>query len=435
MFQTKTKSLAMGFIASDTLRTMRHLGGSLKRRLSGAVPQVHYFHQVDDPYSHLAAQKLNLLRERYKVRFRFHLVPAPRPEYQGDASRFHSWAVRDARTVAACYDAELPQVVASIDPAEAANAVSLLAPQLESDGFADLATELGNRLWRGEGVTPATGDPLAVAEAATKAGERLRDSLGHYLSGTFYFEGEWYWGLDRLYHLENRLTAMGLSTDLSPSQGTDICVPRPEATPATGKNARQITLEYFPSLRSPYSAISYSRTIDLVRRSGVTLQLKPVMPMMMRGIAAPRAKQLYIISDTKREANAAGIPFGKIVDPFGEPVRRAFSLLPFAQAQGRDVEYCGAYLRAAWAEGMDITTDAGLRQVVERAGMDWQQAAEHLGKPGWEPLLESNVNEMLAAGLWGVPSYRVTGGGDKPFQCWGQDRLWRVETEISRRVS
>lgn len=426
MFRTRIESLAMRFITSDSWRSLRHLQGSFGRRISGARPQLHYFHQVDDPYSHLAAQKLKLLKKQYRLDFRFHLVPFPREEYQGDASRFCSWAVRDARSVAAFYGTELPDGVDRIDPDEAAIAASLLAPQRLDPDVGDLAVEVGDRLWQGGRVGPA--DPSA-AMAAIKEGERLRESLGHYLSGTFYFEGEWYWGADRLCHLENRLTAMGLNA------GGDICVPRPSPRPVSGNNAGQVTLEYFLSLRSPYTAISYARTLDLARRSGVIFKLKPVLPMMMRGVPAPRAKQLYIMTDAKREADMAGVPFGRVVDPFGEPVRRAFSLLPFIQDLGKEIEYCGIYLRAAWAEGIDITTDAGLKQVVERAGINWQEAKNHLGRPGWEPMLERNLEEMLAAGLWGVPSFRVTGGKDAaPFQCWGQDRLWRVETEISRRL-
>ncbi len=329
--------------------------------------------------------------------------------------------------IAPFYGTSLPTEVDRVDTIEATNAASLLVPELQSTGFAGLATELGNRLWRGEKIEPGPGDPLA----AIRQGESLRDQLGHYLSGTFYFEGEWYWSVDRIYHLEARLTALGLS--LRHDRG--LCVPRPTPETCEGLDTTDITLEFFPSLRSPYSAISYARTIDLVKRTGVALKLKPVMPMMMRGVPAPRHKQIYIITDTKREANAAGVRFGNIVDPFGEPVKRAFSLLPSIQALGKEVEYCGAYLRGAWEEGIDITTDDGLRQVVEAAGIAWPDVVDHLGKPGWESLLDGNVQEMLDFGLWGVPSFRVTGGNDDaPFQCWGQDRLWRVETEIARRA-
>ena len=373
------KQQLMGFMVSDTRRSIAHFRGRLKRR---SKPVVYYFHQVNDPYSHIADQKLDQLRDRYAVDFISRWVSMPEAVFQGDSSRFRNWALRDAKTVAPFYGADLP------------------------DDFAN---------------TP----PQRLEE--TDAGNRLRKRLGHYLSGTFYFEGEWYWGLDRLFHLENRLISSGLSWDPD-----SICVPRPEAESATGVVASYITLEYFPSLRSPYSAISYDRTIDLANRSGVTLKLRPVMPMMMRGVPAPRAKQFYIMTDAKREADYYGIPFGNIVDPFGEPVKRAFALFPYMREIGRDVEYCSNFLRAAWAEGINITTDAGLKSVVTESGGNWKEAMKR--NDDWQSLLDNNVTDMLNEGLWGVPSFRVSGVSEEAFSCWGQDRLWRVETEISRRA-
>ena len=102
--------------------------------------------------------------------------------------------------------------------------------------------------------------------------------------------------------------------------------------------------------------------------------------------------------------------------------------------EGLGVEYCSNYLKAAWAEGVDITTDNGLREVVERAGASWESASKEFNNQDWQPLLEGNVNDTLDAGLWGVPSFRVTGGDQPAFSCWGQDRLWLVETEIARRT-
>ncbi|MCB1685179.1 MAG: DsbA family protein, partial [Pseudomonadales bacterium] len=269
-----------------------------------------------------------------------------------------------------------------------------------------------------------------TARQVLDEGDALLKRRGHYLGAMFYFEGEWYWGLDRLYHLERRLRESGFDT--RPAAGP--CVPRPTGISASGVEAAGVSLEYFPSLRSPYTAISYARTMDLVDRSGVTLRLRPVMPMMMRGVPAPRAKQFYIIMDTKREAEAAGVPFGKVVDPFGDPVRRAFSLYPTLERLGKGREYLGSYLSAAFAEGIDITLDAGLAQVVERIGVPWSNCAAALGSAEYIAVVEENLQALSSAGLWGVPSFRVSGGArDGTFQCWGQDRLWRVETEIALR--
>ena len=417
---TLIKMLVMGFIASDTGRQIARVRGRLGRR---GQPTIHYFHQVDDPHSHLAVQKIDALANRYKVRFRFHLAQNPTDHEQGDALRFPVWALRDARAIASDYGTELPQNVNQIESHQVEHAESYLSRYLSDSDFAREAIAIGHRLWSGDPI-----EELPASSAAAE-GSALRTKLGHWLSATFYFEGEWYWGVDRLVHLENRLRDMDLSN--SPDE---ICVPRPTPEPLDDKNASAVTLEFFPSLRSPYTAISFDRVIALAERTQVKLKLRPVMPMMMRGVPAPRVKQLYIMTDTKREADYYGQKFGPVVDPFGEPVKRAFALLPFMTEQGLSIDYCANYLRAAWRDGIDITTDRGLQQVVEETGANWQEALNQFANNVWEPLLEDNVSDMLAAGLWGVPSFRVTGGAiEEPFCCWGQDRLWRVESEISRR--
>jgi len=58
-----------------------------------------------------------------------------------------------------------------------------------------------------------------------------------------------------------------------------------------------------------------------------------------------------------------------------------------------------------------------------------------MAMPDWESLLEDNLSEMLGAGLWGVPSFRVSGGTlTEAAAWWGQDRIWQVENEIARRA-
>lgn len=388
---------------------------------------VHYFHQVDDPYSHLAVQKLDTLRSAYSLPFEVHLCSAPAAQFLGSEQHFDHWALRDALSIADAYQTQLPENATAPSNEAIRSANNSLAGVIDRADFADIAIETGNSLWSGLPLdaNAATGDGLAAVET----GNQLRTRLGHYLGGMFYFQGEWYWGVDRLRLLEARLIEEGFNNDDS-----GIRIPEPVAADTSGLQAQHIQLEYFPSLRSPYTAIGHDRVLALIARSGVSVKLRPVMPMMMRGVAAPPAKQRYIMTDAAREGRAHGAPFGKIVDPFGEPVKQAFALFPGAMALNAGMEFVTAYLRAAWMDGTDITNEAGLRQVAQQAGIDWQQLLKAGEGTNWEAILDDNLNAMLEAGLWGVPSFRVSGGNDEqPFACWGQDRLWRVENEIYRR--
>jgi 2-hydroxychromene-2-carboxylate isomerase len=130
------------------------------------------------------------------------------------------------------------------------------------------------------------------------------------------------------------------------------------------------------------------------------------------------------------------VAFGRVCDPVGRPVERAFSLYPWARKHERAAELLLSFARAAFAEGVDTGSDAGLRFVVERAGLSWDKAREQLDGEDWRAELEENRRALFALGLWGVPSFCLRGADDEAvYSTWGQDRLWRVEQEIQRRLA
>ncbi len=424
--ETRLRSSAARLLSSARFERALQRRARLQRRLRRRPPTVHYFHQVDDPYSHLAVQKLDALRAAYELTFVPHLVSAPEPAYRGSAEHFDGWALRDAASVAEAYATSFPDtaMAPAAEATESANA--LLAAHLEDDRFASVATEVGEALWSGKPIQTGT---RSDGRRAVERGNALRRSLGHYQGAMFHFDGQWYWGVDRLRVLETRLIREGFAPPTS-----KLLVPEP--TPATSNVAAEgVLLEYFPSLRSPYTAVGHPLVLDMIERTGVRVELRPVMPMLMRGIPAPSAKQRYIITDAAREGRARGNPLGRIVDPFGEPVKRAFALFPAAVRLQRGMQFVSAYLRAAWMEGIDITTGNGLRKVTDNAGIDWLDLQDARAGTDWEATLDDNLQAMLTAGLWGVPSFRVSGGNrQEPFACWGQDRIWRVEHEIVNRI-
>jgi 2-hydroxychromene-2-carboxylate isomerase len=142
-----------------------------------------------------------------------------------------------------------------------------------------------------------------------------------------------------------------------------------------------------------------------------------------------------IFMDAAREARSAGVPYGDFYDPIGEPSRRCYSLYPWAVEQGRGIELLSSFLRHAFAMDVNANHDRSLRQVVKGAGLDWAQAGQHLGKPGWEEVLEANRLAMYAAGLWGVPGFRLLDEqGGELLALWGQDRLWLVARKIQQQL-
>lgn len=80
-----------------------------KRQHSGDPHVAEYFHQLDDPYSHLTAQVLATFAERYDVVIKPHLIRASGGKNQPEAEKLAAWARRDAELVAPYYGLEFPE--------------------------------------------------------------------------------------------------------------------------------------------------------------------------------------------------------------------------------------------------------------------------------------------------------------------------------------
>jgi 2-hydroxychromene-2-carboxylate isomerase len=158
--------------------------------------------------------------------------------------------------------------------------------------------------------------------------------------------------------------------------------------------------------------------------------------MVMRGLPVPQRKGRYIVRDTKREAERIGVPFGNIFDPVGKPVERLYSLFPKANAQGKGLDLFAAFCQMAWAEGRDVGSDDGLRAVVARAGLEWEDMQDVLDTEDWRAEMEKNRLDLVDLGLWGVPSYRLLNDkGEVIFSCWGRDRVWLLACEIQKALT
>lgn len=406
-----------GLITSQRLRAGRASVAEALRRLRRRPHEIHYFHQVEDPYSLLAAMALPGLVARDGVRLVPHLVPPPPDWAAPERQMLECLACRDAADLARYLRLAVPGFSTPPDAGLARHAAGQLAEAIARGRFVEEVGAITAAAWGGTAHDGVARDPAA----ALAEGAALRDRLGHYLGATFHYAGEWYWGLDRLHYLERRLDGLGAAAELASPQ-----FPRAglRLLPELAGCLKGRELDLFFSFRSPYSYIVLPRVYALADHYGVTLNLRFVLPMVMRGLAVPMAKRLYIVRDTKREAQGEGLPFGRIVDPLGPAVERGLSILHHAIAagpqQGRD--FALSFLKGVFADGIDALSDDGLRRIVERAGLAWEAAQPAMERDGWRSVAEANRQAMVGLGLWGVPSLRF---GD--VSTWGQDRLWLIE--------
>ncbi|NND80931.1 MAG: 2-hydroxychromene-2-carboxylate isomerase [Gammaproteobacteria bacterium] len=436
-------SRMMSRMCSEQAQVKARRKAELQRTKSGLPHTVEYFHQVDDGYSHLAVQLLAKIQARYEVELRCHLVSEcaganlPEPQLLSRLSCY------DANQIAPHYGLEPPTAQSAAATDCIALAESILAG-LSNQDFIAHAVTVNTALWRNDldglrQLSKQFGEASSERrQAAQQAGNDRRAQLKHYSGAMFFYGNEWYWGVDRLHYLEKRLGELGL--DSTPGQA--LLAPRQDVVngPLNASNAAkqssQLTLVIYASLRSPYTAVAFDRTVTLANELGVNLELRPVLPMVMRGVPATMEKGKYILFDAGREARAAGVPFGPCADPIGEPTRRAYSLYAWAAEQGKAVEFISAFLRCAWVEAINTNTDRGMQAVVQRAGLDWSVAKTIIGTPGWQAMVEDNRLAMYELGLWGVPSYQLLDEQNNTvLALWGQDRLWLVSKVIQEQLN
>lgn len=429
-------SRLMQRMADPKLLEKKRSKAEKQRRKTGMPHRVEYFHQVDDGYSHLAVQTLKPLLETYDIELLCHLAGptagknAPEPELLLDYAR------TDSASVAPHYGLQFP-MDAVLPMAEQVELATCILANVDNTAFSQVGVDVGQALWSANSAQlnalaqrHGRADPAAAA-AKVQAGSDRRAQLQHYSGAMFYYAGEWYWGVDRLYHLENRLISLGAR-----KPGVEqLIAPRPAIEAGGKKDNGTLTLEIYPSLRSPYTSIIFDATVKLAHDTGVKAIIRPVLPMVMRGVPATRQKGMYIFFDTAREARTLGLNWGNAYDPIGDPVRRAYSLYPWAEKHNKGVALLSTFLRAAFFDAVNTNTESGMRSVVEKAGLVWQDAKNVIDNTAWEDELEQNRLAMYGFGSWGVPSFRLlNAGGESLLAVWGQDRLWLVAREIQRQL-
>jgi 2-hydroxychromene-2-carboxylate isomerase len=401
-----------------------------------AAAMLVFYHRVDDPWSHLLLQLLPPLLATYDVGLRCVTLPLPPTEYfpRPDLAARH--ALRDAADLAR--HCELAFATSGQPPSPAlaeAAAARLLNAEGDAAGYLALARELGDALFVGDAPRiQALRRPDDLDAEATRerlAAHQLEQlEAGHYNSGMIGFRGNWYWGVDRLAHLEHDLLAAGLRR---PNASVGVLrrrpVPHPRAqAPATPRN-EALEIDFFCSFRSPYAYLAAARTFELQRRYPVVIRPRLILPMKMAGFVIPELKSRYFRADPAREALVHGVRFGHFCDPFGPGLERAMALVDFAQACGRLEPYILSVMQGVWADGIDTASDAGLAQLSTRAGLDWTAARTHLRDEAWRGWAAENRAALERLGQYAAPTFRL---GD--WVTWGQDRLWMLERELQERL-
>ena len=450
----RLKGKAIATWLGPTGAAARRAFTAVRERVTGAPKRLEFYFDVADPWSYLTAQAVKRLVDAYHVDFAFHAITPPASDVDPMPNLRANHAVRDAHLLAEFYDIDFV-AKKSADPGTVRDiAAALIRARPAADSLA-AAIELCAQMW--------ANDKKAVVASLGKWGVESHGSVppalntnyadlrkaGHYQGAMIAYGGEWYWGIDRLPYLEAALAAE-LGTEVkhvvaqrpAAERGPLLLVDRPAPpsgaaaaggqAPVVEKRETPLTCEFWFSFRSPYSYLALEQIEAVLAPYDVPLVLRPIAPMVARGLPMPSMKRMYIVHDAKREADRLGIPFGELCDPLGGAVDNCLAIAKWAETQGdaAPIAFARSAMRGIWTEARDLAEYVDLKAVVERAGLPWDGARTAIADPApAQKWANQAAADMAVLNLWGVPSFRV---GE--MIAWGQDRLPLLADRLRRHA-
>tara|TARA_B100000959_G_scaffold267645_1_gene311388 strand:- start:830 stop:2164 length:1335 start_codon:yes stop_codon:yes gene_type:complete len=430
-FELEFRSLYMRRMLSFETQQKNSLKREKKRQKEHRPHTVYYFHEVSDPYSHLCTQTLKPLTDNYEIDLIPLIVGEPPKSSTPEAELLIQHGIQDATMIAPYYNLQFNPLTSELDKRSIKMAQSILV-NCDQSKFIKTATQVGEALWSENydelcSMNDSNNHINNIhLSSVIKKNNLTRKKMGHYFGGVFAYEGECYWGIDRLPHLERRLTEVGAKKE----NKEQFLIPRKSAV-VNKKQSPQLYLDIFWSGRSPYSYLAMKPLAELREQYNVKLRYQIILPMVMRGMKINPEKGLYIIKDCMRVADENNIPFGKIIDPLGEAVERCYSMFDYARKNNKEEQYLHAFAKAVWAEGKHGYLTSTLKTVIHQIDLDWEEAKTELDSTNWTNETDKNRETLYKLGKWGPPTMTLSNAiGENLITVWGQDRIWLIEETI-----
>lgn len=192
-----------------------------------------------------------------------------------------------------------------------------------------------------------------------------------------------------------------------------------------------VTIEYYFSVSSPWAYLGAPRLMAMAARRGARIDPVPIALIAENGGLSirtrPEARRAYWFRDLARCAAHLGMPLQLEGRPPLQDAAMASPMLVAAQRLGFDVTALGfALQRGYWAQARDISDPATRAAIADESGFDATALLAAEAAPETEQQWQTNLARAQAAGVFGVPAYRVNGE-----LFWGQDRLDYVERQLA----
>ncbi len=412
------KWLATKWLASELRTSIRHIRYVTIPALFRRKVVAEVYVALNDPHSFMLVQVLEALAQRFNIEFKLFLTHGALFGIEENREQWCQWALKDANKTAIQYGLTPLNAYPKNNSLVTGQQKWQLMPQTLAN-----AKLIFEKTWTNsfeESFLPST----PVINYQVKNLRRLLNK-GHELAGSIYYAGEWFWSIGRLEHLERKLNEQGFNKDES-----QVVYGKAHLTfdpkPFNEKSEIQEITAYI-SIRSPYSYLGLKQAKKLSEHYGVPLKIKPILPMLMRGLGISIDKQRYIYLDAHREAKQLNIPYDGFCDPIGEGVFNCYQFFNYAEQEGKAFDYMLIMFEAVFVNNIDISKLSNVEKLMVTLGLNFSAAQDFAQHENWQTWSDNHQHEIEALGYWGVPCFKL-GNVD----CWGQDRLWQIEAQLKK---
>ncbi len=174
------------------------------------------------------------------------------------------------------------------------------------------------------------------------------------------------------------------------------------------------TVDFYWDYLSHNAYLAWTQLPPLLAQFELTLRPVPVLfagLLKAHGQLGPaeiRPKALWMIRDVLRKAHRLGVPMRP---PASHPFNPLLPLRVTTALQG-DVSQQGvisALFRAVWVEALDVTDAAVVHAILTTEGVDADAVLQAAGSSVVKQQLAVATADAVEAGVFGVPSLRVSG--------------------------
>lgn len=194
-------------------------------------------------------------------------------------------------------------------------------------------------------------------------------------------------------------------------------------------------IDYYFGTQSPWTYLAGDRLEQIAARHGAQITYKPLDLLQLfdrTGGVRPAnrhpSRMDYRGQELARWSQHLGMPLN--LKPAFWPVNAApssYAVIAAAQAGGGDLAgLVQGFVRAVWAEDLDIADDGVIRDKLAAAGFDPDLANSGLFVGAQR--YERNLEDAVEAGVFGAPFYIVRESGER---FWGQDRLEFMDRHLA----